>query len=158
TRVMASDDYITLDETGQYQFVVKGQNCTASVRRSRSFRLIQREGEPAPAPAATASTAPPSTVRATPGCTPTGEPARLEVRPKRKLMRPGEEFLFRALVLDAHGCPMSAAPSWRFRSESAKASLLGPGRVRVADDAPEGDIQLSATVAGRSADVAVEVA
>jgi hypothetical protein len=162
TTVSASDSYITFDETGQYQFVIQGTNCTASIRRSRSFRLIQREGE-APAPAASsapvASAAPaPSAKPAQARCENPGPAARLEVRPSRKLMRAGEEFSFRALVFDAARCVLPTAPAWRIVKNETHAQLLGPGKVKVADDAPETEIGITATVADRSVEVVVEVA
>src|SRR5690606_36561188 len=46
TTLSATDTTMSFDETAQYQFVIQGQNCTASARRTRSFRLLQREGEP----------------------------------------------------------------------------------------------------------------
>jgi len=176
TTISASDSYITFDETGQYQFVISGQNCTASTRRSRSFRLIQREGEPppaaaTPAPAATPTAAetptqPTPTPRPEPetatapraGCENPGPPARLEVRPSRKLMRPGEEFAFRSKVLDAQGCHLrSVAPTWRLADEKAPAKLIAPGKIRVSPDAGESELVLSASVGGRAVKVTVEV-
>src|SRR5262245_28743470 len=44
TTVTASSTQIAFDETGQYQFVIKGQNCTASVRRTRFLRPITPAG------------------------------------------------------------------------------------------------------------------
>ena len=179
TTVTASDAYITFDETGQYQFVIQQQNCTASVRRSRSFRLIQREGEPPPSPAtpppATTATTPsspgtaapprtepdPASVPASPGgrCENLGPPARLEVRPARKLLRPGEEFSFRTLVLDRRGCRLpSVSPVWRLADPGAPAKLLAPGSVRVDDNAPESEIELSVSIGERAVRVVVEVA
>ncbi len=164
TTISATDSSISFDETGQYQFVINGQNCTASVRRNRSFKLIQREGEAPPAPP---SAAPPPATTAPPAprpepkparCSETGPPARLEVRPSRKLMRPGDEFTFRAAVLDARGCALRLTPAWRIATENAPAKLLSPGRIRVADDAGEMELTLSAVVAGRAANVVVEVA
>jgi hypothetical protein len=165
TTVSASDTYITFDETGQYQFVIQGSNCTASVRRSRSFRLIQREGEaPAPASAPSASGAPATAAAASEKpavparCEKPGAPARLEVRPSRKLMRPGEQFGFRAVVSDAAGCALATAPVWKIAKNESFGQLVAPGKIRVADDAPESEIALSATVADRSVEVVVEVA
>jgi hypothetical protein len=172
TTLNASDTDIVFDEAGQYQFVVKGQNCTASVRRSRSFHLLEREGEPRAATAPLPSTVPKtepsaeqaiSTREAPPSksperCERPGPPARLEVRPSRKLMRPGEEFDFRSSVLDANGCPLNIAATWALPGQKSEVKLLGGGKVRVSDDAPEGDVPLTATVEGHSARVVVEVA
>ncbi len=163
TTISATDNAISFDETGQYQFVIEGQNCTASVRRTRSFSLIQREGEPPPAPASALPSPPAPTATQAPTpppkrCAETGPPARLEVRPSRKLMRPGEDFTFRALVLDAQGCALSLAPTWSVDKKDAPAKMTGPGRVHVADNATETEIPLSAVVAGHAAHVVVEVA
>jgi hypothetical protein len=170
TTLNASDTDIVLDEAGQYQFVVEGQNCTASVRRSRSFHLLQREGEPRAAALPSAPAAPaaePSPEQVAPAPSPTksptrcdqpGPPARLEVRPSRKLMRPGEEFQFRVMVLDANGCTLNVAATWAEPGQKPEMVMLGGGKVLVAADAPEGEVPLTATVQGQSARVVVEVA
>ncbi len=159
TTLTASDAYIRFDETGQYQFVVKGQNCTASVRRSRSFRLVQREGEAAPVPAASVPAEKPRLEAPAPAqrCATAGPPARLEVRPARKLMRPGESFAFRSRVLDAEGCLAQAAAAFRLEAPNAPATVSRHGEVRIAEAAPEGDVALIASVGGRSLRVVVEV-
>lgn len=158
TTISATDDTISFDETGQYQFVLQGQNCTASVRRTRTYRLVQREGAPPPEPAASTPPPAPQATAKHSACSAPGPPSRLEVRPSRKLMRPGEDFTFRAVVLDAHGCVLDRAPLWRITPPHAPAKLVAPGKIHVDDDAPEGNIALSATLAGRAANVIVEVA
>jgi hypothetical protein len=157
TTLSASDGYISFDETGQYQFVVQGQNCTASVRRSRSFRLIQREGEAATTPAPSAASLPTAPAPTAKRCANPGAPAKLEVRPSRKLMRAGEAFSFRALVMDGDGCAVGIVPTWQIVGESAKARLSTPGKIEVEADAPESAIQLRASVGSRSVQVVVEV-
>jgi hypothetical protein len=173
TSLNASDDFIGLNETGQYQFVIKGQNCTASVRRTRTFKLIQREGEaaPAPAPSAPVPSAPPPKPAPLPEpkpkptatesrtrCGELGAPARLEVRPSRKLMRPGEEFEFQARVLDAAGCVLPTKPSFELGGAPRGVSVSGRGKVRILEDAPDGEVSIRVSVAGKSVDVVVEVA
>jgi len=153
TTLSAGDSSISFDETGQYQFVINGQNCTASVRRTRSIILVLREGDtppPPPAPAASHATAK--------DCSSPGPPARLEVRPSRKLIRPGESFEFKASVLDEAGCVLSVAPQWKVVTENAAVTLAGPGKVTVPADAAEATVELQATVAGRAVGVTVEVA
>ncbi len=173
TTINATDNSISFDETGQYQFIITGQNCTASVRRTRSLTLVQREGEsavvaappPATAPLATTPPAPqPSAAALAPAtpaakvCTEPGPAARLEVRPATKLLRPGESFEFHTSVLDAAGCALPLSPVWKVISEHAPLELSGPGKVHVPDDAPESTVDLQATLAGRSARVVVEIA
>ncbi|MCU0689813.1 MAG: hypothetical protein MUF54_00290 [Polyangiaceae bacterium] len=170
TTMSASDTAISFDETGSYQFVLEGQNCTASVRRSRSFRLIQRAGDASPE---ASSAQPPSAASAPPSATPTtrqppadkrnlcetpGEAARLEVRPSRKLMRPAEQFSFRADVLDAAGCRLTVQPAWTLAGGEAQVQVVAGGMIRVAEDSPEGTAQLNVSVQGRSVSVVVEVA
>jgi len=159
TTISATDSSISFDETGQYQFLIQGQNCTASVRRTRSLTLVQREGEaPPPKPSAAASAAKPAqrTPRAA-NCAANGLPERLEVRPSRKLMRPGETFTFRAVVLDSAGCALPIAPTWETLGRTSSIQLSGQGKVTVADDAPEGEVRLSASVADRSVPLSVEI-
>lgn len=159
TTVTATDSQIHFDETGQYQFVLKDQNCTASVRRTRVLTLVQRLGEPEPAlnaPVALSSAAPKPIAVAR--CATTGLPERLEVRPSRKLLRQGETFQFRASVVDAKGCPLNIQPTFRVVAGNKALSLSGtPGRVTVADDAPEGQARLQAAVGDRAVGVTVDV-
>lgn len=185
TTLSATDDVINFDEIGQYQFVLEGQNCTASVRRSRFFKLIQREGEsaapspsptelPTPAPAPSPETRPDpaparKTTEETPRpeesptppnglCNPPGPAARLEIRPSRKLMRPGEEFKFVASVRDANGCAVSLPVVWRLESGTAALEVTGAGRVKVKADAVESEGVLSGAVTGHAARVSIEIA
>jgi len=153
TTMTATDTSIAFDETGQYQFIINGQNCTASVRRTRTLLLVLREGDTPPVASAPAPTPAPANVCATPG-----PPERLEVRPARKLMRPGESFEFHAAVLDASGCALGVAPVWKVVTEHAPLELAGPGKIHVPDGAAEATVELQATLAGRAARVTVEIA
>jgi hypothetical protein len=159
TTINATDNQIRLDETGQYQFVIQGQNCTASVRRTRVLTLVHRKGDPEPeAVASAAAPAKPERKPARePRCATTGLPERLEVRPSRKLMRPGEEFTFRASVLDAANCPLGITPVWSVASGAGSVQLSGQGKVVIPENAPEAIARLQATVADRSVSVEVEV-
>lgn len=164
TTVTARGDTLLFDETGQYQFVIQGQNCTASVRRSRSYRRV-----PAPSPAASqpegqpdqpASEAPASASKRTEAgpCSAPGKAARLEVRPSRKLVRPGERFAFRSRVLDGRGCPLGAVATFRFAREQVPAQWAEPGVIEVDAAAPEGEIAIVASYGGRHVEVVAEVA
>jgi hypothetical protein len=182
TLTAANDQQISFDETGQYQFVIKGQNCTASVRRSRFFRRVQAPLAPAttaPAPSATAvptaesttqsvttqPTAVPSSViadlplpKAAPStCAAPGPPARIEVRPSHKLIRPGESFDFTAAVVDSRGCKLGIAPSFRLEDEVNGVSVTATGKVRVDDGATEGEHKVTAIVGARSVSVTLDV-
>jgi hypothetical protein len=82
----------------------------------------------------------------------------MEVRPSRKLMRPGERFVFRSVVLDAKGCRLNLQPDWRLLEEGPNVSLLGPGKVLIGQNAPEAEVALHAAVAGHGVKVVVEIA
>jgi len=166
TTLSATDDMMSFDETGQYQFVIKGQNCTASVRRTRSLRLVQRQGEapktqekPAtgqqPAGIEPTGASPP---KATTGpCATPGPAARLEVRPARKLMRAGENFKFRSSVLDQKGCTLAKRPTWEITAGSEAASLSADGTVSVKPDAKDTEVKLRVSVGNESVEVVIEV-
>lgn len=174
TTISATDSSISLNETGEYQFIIEATTCRASVVRSRSFSLVRREGEAPPAASASAVAPPPSAAAAPPPaprpapeprpasrCTgAAGEPARLEVHPGRKLLRAGERFTFRAIVLDADGCPTGTRPAWSIAPGplAAKATVDGGGTLAVAADSAEGKLELGAAVAGKGVTVVVEVA
>jgi hypothetical protein len=181
TSIRATDSAIYLDETGEYHFRIEGQDCTASARRSRTYTLVLRQGEtaaptaapataapataapatqpaPQPTPAELPPTAAPAQRSAPKGCTSVGDPARIEVKPARKLMRPGEHFTFRALVLDANGCGVDVRPTWATATAGAKVSVTAPGTVSVGADATDGTIEILATVGGKAIKVTVEVA
>ncbi len=160
TTVTATDTLVTFDETGQYQFVIQGQNCTASVRRTRYFQPVRAApaGGTSATPAASspgrgAATAKPSRESS---CASVGPAARIELRPSRKLIQPGQSFAFQAAVLDAKGCSLSVSPSFRLEGDVEGVTLSG-GAVHVADDAPEGDARLVATVGGRSVSAALDI-
>jgi hypothetical protein len=158
TTINATDSRINFDETGQYQFVIEGQNCTASVRRTRSYSLVSRLGDAPPAAASAASTPSKPAARPATPCTGTGLPERLEVRPSRKLMRPGESFEFRSSVLDAHGCPLPVTPTWRVIAGANLLSVSSPGRVTANPGAGESEATLEVTLGDRSVRVQVEIA
>lgn len=178
TTMSATDTSISFNETGSYQFVIEGANCTASVRRTRSFSLIQREGEStAPPASATATATPSATQTATasppptqtttkekepppppPSCNEVGDPARIEVRPARKLMRPGEDFSFQTRVVDAKGCRVDAHPTWAVATQGSKVTVDSSGMVHVPADAADGNLEVVASLSGQHVRVTVEVA
>jgi hypothetical protein len=159
TTLSATDARINFDETGQYQFVIEGQNCTASVRRNRTYSLVRRQGETAPAtPSAATPAAKPAAARPALDCQNPGLPERLEVRPSRKLMRPGESFNFRTTVVDARGCPLPVTPTWNVMGGATALSVTAPGSVAVSANASESEVTLEVTLGDRSVRVVVEIA
>lgn len=145
TTLVRRGDTLSLEESGQYQYVVQGQTCTASSGRWRTYRRAPIEpakpSAPAPAPAPCASP---------------GSPARIEVRPARKLMRAGESFQFRAAVFDQAGCSVAAPVEWSLAPAGDAFSLLD-GQLRVAADAPDAELRVTATAARQSVVAAVDV-
>jgi hypothetical protein len=179
TTLTANDPQLSFDETGQYQFVIKGQNCTASVRRTRSFRRLTAPLAPEPTPSTLAAATPtartltveptavpssrlgdlevPPPQVASSACALPGPPARIEVRPSHKLLRPGESFDFSAVVLDSHGCRLGIAPAFRLEDDAPGVSVASTGMVRVEEGAAEGEHPVIATVGARSVHVKIDV-
>ena len=163
TTLTATDTSISFYEAGQYQFVIQGQNCTASVGRYRTYSLLAREGAPTPSAAASSPSASAAEELKKPEptsnrCANPGSPARLEVRPARKLVRAGEQYTFKAIVSDASGCVVYQRPTWAFEAGADLADITGQGTVTVHPNAPEGEVRLTASIGGRSAVVTLEIA
>ncbi|NUO52211.1 MAG: hypothetical protein HOV80_25440 [Polyangiaceae bacterium] len=164
----ATDDTIVFQETGVFEFAIKDSVCKASVSRSRTYKLQQRAGEapppePTAAPTATATAAPAPTPTPAPpepetGCDKPGPPARLEVRPAKKLLRPGESFSLAVRVSDKSGCKLTVDPEMKL-AEGGEPKLVIDGLKITADAAsPTGTRKIEATVAGKTVTVEVEVA
>jgi hypothetical protein len=176
-------DSLTIGETGRYEVTVNGSRCIADVKREGTLHKIVA-AEPAPGAAAvpsvtasqavapvlaSAATPPPVAAPApTPprvDCSAPGNPARLEVRPSRKLLRAGDAFGFRALVLDASGCPTGTGIQWtvaalQFRDGQARPdapTIDGLGKLSVPPDLPDATFDIVATAAGHSARSSVSV-
>ena len=167
TTISATDSAISFDETGEYQFILKDQNCTASVRRNRTYSLVKRLGDDPPAASAVAPSPPPATATtpppkpeperaATPACDSPGEPVRVEVRPARKVMKPGETFQLKAALFDAAGCRVAQPPTWTGPDGTA-VTVSSAGLVTIASDASEGEHAIAAGAFGRAAKVTIEI-
>jgi hypothetical protein len=176
TTLSATDERIDFTEVGQFEFTIEGQTCRAAMRRNRTYSLVEREGEsrsvpeqPAPAqPLALASspeegTRPPPTSdqkveeRTSANCASVGPPARLEVRPSRKLLRAGDQYTFHVQVLDRAGCGLQRALTWKVVDATTTLEVAPTGLIQVPKDAAEGSATLAASVQDRSVQVFVDV-
>jgi hypothetical protein len=158
---LGGDDTITVAETGRYEFLINGATCIADVKREGSLRRT---------PAATATRAATATPTPTPTATPRvdcsspGNPARLEVRPSRKLLRLGDTFGFHAVVLDAIGCATGTPIQWsigavRFKDGQTRAgqpTIDAAGKLSVPGDLPDVTFDVIAAAAGRAARASVD--
>jgi hypothetical protein len=81
------------------------------------------------------------------------------VSPSRKLLRPGEGFPFRAVVMDAEGCTLAAKPAWSIAPGplAGHATVDAGGVLSVGEDAGEGELGLVASIGGKGVTVRVEV-
>lgn len=152
------------DETGQYQFVVENQNCTASVRRTRVLTRVEEKAAepvtpPAPTPAPTpVKPQPPAPAEPPPSrCQKPGPARRLEVSPAEKLMLPGERFSFRTVVRDDAGCVVKAQPTWAIERGQELGRLVSPGTLETNAQAVDGAIGLRATLDGQSVQLTAQV-
>jgi hypothetical protein len=172
----AGDGGLSLAETGRYEFTINGSRCIADVKRTASLhRVVAAPPAPAdvPAPVATATATATPARPSTPGvagnpynpCTAPGAPARLEVRPSRKLLRLGDDFAFRAVVLDENGCFTSTPIQWtvasvRFQDGQPHVALPAidaTGKLTVPSaDFADASFDVVATAAGRSAKASVQ--
>jgi hypothetical protein len=146
---VTSDTHVELAETGRYEITHGAGSCIADVKRTRSFDKIS-EGP-------VATTAPTATQPPASKCTSVGDPARLEVRPSRKLLRTGETFAFSAVVVDANGCGTGSSTTWKIDGDPKGVSVDDHGSVTVAADAPEGSVTIIVSAAGKSTKVTVDV-
>ncbi len=164
------DDTIVLSETARYTFTWASGTCSASVERSRTFKIVSREGaapaaSPSPTPSATTPPAPTPTPTPTPkptiDCSSPGEATTLEVKPRKKVVRPGELFDFHARILDAKGCEVPGGKTtFRLAPESSSVSTVtveASGRVKVAADAEPVVASLIVESGTKSAKVELEV-
>jgi hypothetical protein len=171
TKISATDDLILFFESGVYEFAIKDSVCKASVSRSRSLKLKQRAGSESveasaqpsatPPPSAAPSSAPPPPEPAEPDvdCDPSAAPARFELRPARKLLRPGDSFTLRGVAFDDRGCRVDATPELSLEGDAAlveKCRLEGPNFL-VAEDAPAGTVLVVARLRGQRVEASIEV-
>lgn len=164
--VVTTETHIDLVETGRYEITVENGRCMADVKRTRSFDLVRNDAEPAPSTPINAEKTPTAKVSEPPKpavCEAPGAPQKLEVRPSKKLLRPGESFKFRPLVLDARGCATHTPTTWKLAlgAEGHGIKVDPIGNVTIANDAPEGTVEIIVSAAGtggKNARVLVEVA
>jgi len=160
TLVIAQNDtHIDLVETGRYEIVVADGRCVADVKRTRTYDLVPLEKPTASASAAPPPAEPkPAPEPKPPVCGSPGDPARLEVRPSKKLLRPGETFQFRASVVDARGCGTGTRTTWKLAMGAPPGVTVdASGKVTVGKDVAEGSFEISANAAEKETKVAVEV-
>src|SRR5690606_24962736 len=62
-----------------------------------------------------------------------------------------------AAVVDRAGCPLAITPVWRVLNGGKAVELKAPGKVTVAEDAPEVEARIQAAVGDRAVGVVVEV-
>lgn len=157
--VAQTDTHIDLIETGRYEIVLETGRCVADVKRTRTYNLVAADkpvASAAPVPAPTAEPTPrPAPQPAV--CESPGDPTRLEVRPSKKLLRAGETFQFRALVLDDKGCATRTPTTWKLQGAPTGVTLDPKGLVTIGSGVPEGPLEIVVAAAGKETRVSVEV-
>ncbi len=159
--VAQNDTHIDMIETGRYEIVLETGRCVADVKRTRTFDLVADDK-----PVASAATPPPAVTKEPlpkpepkPAvCESPGDPTRLEVRPSKKLLKTGDTFQFRALVLDAKGCATKTATTWKMQPGApAGVTIDAKGLITIGPDVPEGNFEIIVSAAEKETRVAVEV-
>jgi hypothetical protein len=171
---LTSPDTLSIAETGRYELTINSAHCVADVKRDASLSRIvlapaasptAAAPRPVAQPVAPVAAAPAPPAAAKPDCSTPGDPARLEVRPSRKLLRLGESFGFHALVVDGEGCPTSTGIQWTIgalkfkdgQSRTVVPTIDGGGKLTVPADFPEATFDVVATTAGHAARSSVDV-
>ena len=160
--VASSDTHIDMIETGRYEIILETGRCVADVKRTRTFDLVPDEKPATPAsappPAATPKEPPPKPEPKPSACESPGDPTRLEVRPSKKLLRTGESFQFRALVLDDKGCATRTPTTWKLQAGAPAGVTVDPkGSVTIGNDVPEGVLEIVVSAANKDTKVSIEV-
>jgi hypothetical protein len=157
--VATTDTRIDVIETGRYEVVLETGRCIADVKRTRAYDLVAEDKPAATAAAPALTKEPPAKPEPkAPACESPGEPTRLEVRPSKKLMRTGETFQFRALVLDDNGCATRTPMAWKIPAGAAAGVTVDArGMVTIGKQVPEGVVELTVEAANKETRVSVEV-
>lgn len=157
--VATTDTHIDIIETGRYEIILETGRCVADVKRTRSYDLVPDDKAPATPATAPATKEPPPKPEPKPSvCESPGEPTRLEVRPSKKLLRTGESFQFRALVLDDKGCATRTPTTWKLAPNAPAGITLDPkGSVTIGSDVPEGVVEITVAAANKDTKVSIEV-
>lgn len=158
--VAQTDTHIDVIETGRYEIVLETGRCVADVKRTRTYNLVAAD-----APAASAAPTPPPVKEPEPKpepkpglCDSPGDPTRLEVRPSKKLLRTGETFQFRGLVLDDKGCATRTPTTWKLQAGAPPGLTVdSKGLVTIGGGVPEGTVELVVAAAGKETRVSIEV-
>jgi hypothetical protein len=169
---LSGDDTISLAETGRYEFRINDARCIADVKRDGTLHraVAAAPAVTSTATATTTATTTTTTTTTTNGarvdCSAPGDPARLEVRPSRKLLRLGDTSAFRAIVLDANRCRTGTPIQWsigslRFKDgqqHSGQPIVDASGKLVVPTaEFSDATFDVVATAAGRSARASVDV-
>jgi Na+-transporting methylmalonyl-CoA/oxaloacetate decarboxylase gamma subunit len=157
--VAQTDTHIDVIETGRYEIVLETGRCVADVKRTRTYNLVAADkpaASAAPAPAPAPEPAPKPEPKAG-VCDSPGDPTRLEVRPSKKLLRTGDTFQFRGLVLDDKGCATRTPTTWKIQGAPAGVTVDNKGLVTIGSAVPEGSLEIVVAAAGKETRVSVEV-
>ncbi|MDB4935561.1 MAG: hypothetical protein JWP87_2533, partial [Labilithrix sp.] len=157
--VAQTDTHIDVIETGRYEIVLETGRCVADVKRTRTYNVVTDDKPAVSAAPPPATKEPPPKAEPKPAaCESPGDPTRLEVRPSKKLLRTGETFQFRALVLDDKGCATRTPTTWKVPAGApAGVTVDGKGLVTIGSDVPEGIVELVVAAAEKETRVSVEV-
>lgn len=155
TQVTLSEGRIDIMETGKYEVTVSDGHCSADVKRTRSFVALAApaptETAPPPAPVVTAEEPKPATGL----CANPGPSVRVEVKPARKVVQPGDSFRVRVSAYDAAGCTVTTDATWS-ASEALGVHVDSHGLVRVDASAKPGTTEVMVATQQKRAIVVVE--
>lgn len=143
-----SADTLQFVEESTYSWRLEGDHCEAIIHLTRTYERAAEGGggEPPPEP----------TPAAARRCTEPGPPVKLDVRPARARVAPGERICLRASSRDAEGCRSDVSAVWARAQGGPEGRLGEDGCFTAGTDV--GRVEVTATAGSLSATATVEVA
>lgn len=159
TSISGGENRIDLVETGTYEVTLKDGRCLADVRRTRSWTSIAHAAKAPPPPVVEPPKPPPVVEPPKPAhaCDgPRGVASKLEVRPSKKLLRPGEKFNLRGVLSDEAGCPVEGKIDYA-AEKGAPLTVDGRGVVETKAEAAPGEYAIVVSSGGRETKMIVQI-
>jgi hypothetical protein len=167
TTLSLTEDRIELVEAGQFEYAIGSDTCHAVMRRSRTYSIVERDGETRPSPnegqepdhSLIVATPPKDAVAEPKGrdCSEKGPPQKIEVSPARKLLRAGDEYVFRVRVVDKAGCALERTVTWSKVTTDPSILITPQGKIKINEQATEGQYQLFASLQELKVAVTIDI-
>lgn len=120
-------------EVSRYDWRLEGDHCKATVTLTRSYLRTSGSGDSTPE---NPSSEPPTPAKCRGA---RGAPVKLDVRPSRARVGPGDKICFRAIARDREGCPVAVDAAWNIaQSDGDERGQIDASGCFMAGDLPSG--------------------